>query len=91
MKEIKKFPLKKWLSVGVLSIIVFGSIFVFLQTLEKNWDVINFAIDKPEIVRAVKINYEGKVKAVEEQLIKTEKTPEDKLIETVLDQLDPKK
>ena len=85
-----KPSLKGFIKVFSSIIIIIITVFWLGKTVESvasNWDIITFSISKPEMVRAIKLNYEEKVKLIEKQITTTEKTAEDKLIEEVVNQL----
>jgi CHASE3 domain sensor protein len=75
--------------------IVFVTLTIILTAIfksyGKNYDVIQFSNQKPELVRALKNKYEAQVREVEKNLVATEKTPQDRLVEAVVDQISPKK
>ena len=75
-------------TVTILSVLALTLIF---KSYGKNYDVIQFSNQKPELVRALKDKYEAQIKEVEKNLVTTEKTPQDKLVEAVVDQISPKK
>jgi hypothetical protein len=48
---------------------------------------IRFAINKHNIVKSVRIDYEKRQKELEESYVKRDKTPEEKLIEEITNQI----
>lgn len=54
---------------------------------QKNWDVIQFAMEKPEFVRALKNDYASKSAELEKDYMKKELTPEQELAKTLVDQV----
>lgn len=91
---MKKYFISTILPV-IIVIIVFGGLSFYLSKvhgpLSPNYDLFEFSRQKPELVRALKTRYEEEIKKVESNLLKTEKSAQDKLIEEVTNQLDPKK
>lgn len=79
----------------MIAIAVLGGSSVYLSKkygpLSPNYDLFEFSRQKPELVRALKNRYEEEIKKVESSLMKTEKSAQDRLIEEVANQLDPKK
>lgn len=85
----------KNLLIAVITFLVTTTLFSvsidrFQGKQSPNYDVVEFARQKPELVRALKSKYEEQVKQIEANLVRVEKTPQDKLIEVVTEQLSPK-
>ena len=89
--SINKSKWVLWLLVGIILISIAGysffSVKAFANKIVGNWEEIKFAFDKPNIVKAARIEYASKSAELEEGLLNKEPTPQDKLIEEVVDQL----
>ena len=93
-KQIEKqAPKIRWTKVVVL---IFGiTIAVILISMaigvynraSSGWQEIQFAYNKTEVVRTVRIDYENKISEIEKSYKEQELTPEQKLIEEVVDQM----
>ena len=83
MKNEKKNPSGfLWgLSVGLL-VMVIAEIAILVTVPE-----IRFAINKQNIVKSVRLDYEKRQKELEDSYTKREKTPEERLIEVVTEEL----
>lgn len=94
MIKLKKLNIGKiatTLTIVVLASMLIGVAYYWADTtitkFQKNWDVIEFAMDKPEFVRALKTDYASKSAELEKEYMKRQVTPEDELIQEVVDQV----
>lgn len=87
-KEIKQ-PRKSYTWLWFLPVggIILGLLILYSFQLFGNWQELLFTIKKPNIVKSIRLDYEGRQKKLEESFLKREKTPEEKLIETVVEEL----
>jgi len=93
-KQIEKqAPKMRWIKVvalilGIAVAILLISIVVGIYNKVNNsWQEIQFAYNKTEVVRIVRIDYENKVNEIEKSYKEQELTPEQKLIEEVVGQM----
>ena len=85
-----KLSLKKIFGFSLTLVILAGIIWYGLSKvnhLKENWDVIQFSLEKPSLVRTLKTDYVSQSAELEKSMFKKAPTPQDKLIEEVVDQL----
>jgi len=93
-KQIEKqAPKIRWtkivaliLGIAVAMLLISVAIGVY-NRVSSSWQEIQFAYNKAEVVRTVRIDYENKISEIEKSYKEQELTPEQKLIEEVVDQM----
>jgi len=93
-KQIEKqAPRIRWtkivaliLGIAVAILLISMAIGVY-NRVSSSWQEIQFAYNKTEVVRTVRIDYENKISEIEKSYKEQELTPEQKLIEEVVDQM----
>lgn len=93
-KQIEKqAPKIRWTKVVVLifgitiAVILISMAIGVYNRVSSRWQEIQFAYNKTEVVRTVRIDYENKISEIEKSYKEQELTPEQKLIEEVVDQM----
>lgn len=69
--------------VGVTLTVLLGFAIYFGLKLYKNKDNIGFAIEKPNIVKSIREQYNKKQQEVDNSFLKTQQTAEDRLLEAI--------
>ena len=93
-KQIEKqAPRIRWtkivaliLGIAVAILLISMAIGVY-NRVSSSWQEVQFAYNKTEVVRTVRIDYENKISEIEKSYKEQELTPEQKLIEEVVDQM----
>lgn len=92
-----KIPTINWgkiilLVIGgvVLAYIIFQATFLGLK-VRAAWSEIEFALEKPNVVRVVRESYQEKQTYLERSFLQKQKTAEDKLLEAVADEINAAK
>ncbi len=80
---------KLLLFLGILGItlLILWQILGIVININKSWNEIAFAYNKPQLVRAVREEYSKKQQELDNQFMQKQQTAEQKLIEAVADQL----
>ena len=93
-KQIEKqAPKIRWIKVVVLifgitiAVILISMAIGVYNRVSSRWQEIQFAYNKTEVVRTVRIDYENKISEIEKSYKEQELTPEQKLIEEIVDQM----
>ena len=93
-KQIEKqAPKIRWTKVVVLifgitiAVILISMAIGVYNRVSSSWQEIQFAYNKTEVVRTVRIDYENKVSEIVKSYEEQKLTPEQKLIEEVVDQM----
>lgn len=94
MNKLKLGNKKVFLSLFALIVVLLLSVYAYTRVsnlvgeFQSKRAVMQFAWEHPQIVGRVQGDYSSKIKAAEESLLKPaeDKTPQDKLIEEVLNQ-----
>jgi len=93
-KQIEKqAPKIRWTKVVVLifgitiAVILISMAIGVYNRVSSRWQEIQFAYNKTEVVRTVRIDYENKISEIEKSYKEQELTPEQKLIEEIVDQM----
>ncbi len=74
------------ISIGVFICIIAGAIFLGVKVFNAR-DQIAFTLKKPEIVKVIMDQYNSKQKEIDLNFSKTQETAEEKLIETLTNEL----
>jgi hypothetical protein len=74
-------------SLLILAGIVVFKLGGFVNTINKNWQEIKFAYEKPSIVKSIRQNYQEQEKKLDQSFLKTQKSSEDQLIDEVVKKL----
>lgn len=91
----KSFPLMKWLTftllfVFIIGVLAYGGLKVkgALDSISGNWSEIQFAMEKPELVKTLREDYRGKQAKLDKDFMTKEKTSEEKLVDEVVKRLE---
>lgn len=76
-----------WLYFLPVLAIILGLLIFFGFQIYGNWTELLFTMKKPNIVRSIRLDYEKRQTMLEESFLKREKTAEEKLIETITEEL----
>ena len=81
------------LFVGAVLVYGFFKVRTIYTQITRNWNEIKFAYEKPELVRAIRANYQKKQAALDASFMEEKKTAEQQLIEAVAEKVQetPKK
>lgn len=91
----KSFPVMKWLSFTLLFLVVLGVLAYgglkakgAIDSVSSNWSEIQFAMEKPELVKAMREDYRSKQAKLDKEFTTSEKTSEEKLVDEVVKRLE---
>lgn len=91
----KSFPLVKWLSFTLLFFVVIGVLAYgglkakgAIDSVSNNWSEIQFAMEKPELVKAMREDYRAKQAKLDKDFMTKEKSAEEKLVDSVVKKLE---
>lgn len=94
-KQGKPFNWMKWLLFTlmfamVISILVYGGFKVkgVADSISGNWNEIRFAMEKPELVKTLREDYQSKQAKLDKDFMTKEKTSEEKLVDEVVKRLE---
>ena len=88
-----KKHLKRIIAVIILLAIftyMFLQVGFFINTVATNWTEIEFAMEKPAIVKIVRQDYQTKQSKMEQSFLKPEKSSEEQLVNAVVEKLQSK-
>lgn len=73
----------------VLSVLTYGFFQVkgVYDRVQANWDELKFTYEKPELVKPMREDYQKKQAELDNSFTQREKSPEDQLIEAVVDKV----
>lgn len=90
----KSFPLVKWLSFTLLFVLIVGILGYgglkakgAIDSVSNNWSEIQFAMEKPELVKALREDYKTKQAKLDKEFTQKEKTSDEVLIDEVVKRL----
>lgn len=81
----------RWIIVVGLALLIVLVVslegFSFLKKVSSNWKEIQFAYQKPALVKSIREDYETKQEKLDQSFLKREKSPDEKLVDEVVKRL----
>lgn len=94
-KTGKSFNWTKWLLFILVFVMVIGTLTYagfkvkgVTDSISRNWDEIRFAMEKPELVKTLREDYQNKQAKLDKDFMTKEKTSEEKLVDEVVKRLE---
>lgn len=77
------------ISIALLIFVGFQAV-VYSLKVRSAWSEIQFALDKPKIIKAIRVEYQDRQNRLEKDITERQKSAEDKLVEEVVNQMQEK-
>lgn len=90
IKKIVAFIILIFIGLGIVAYFAWQLV-TFSNRIRSNWSELQFAFEKPAIVKAIRTEYQEKQTKLEKEITERQKSAEDKLVEEVVTQMSGKK